>query len=87
MGQVIHDVPNICNFVQNHTNALTIYNEYTNLSYLKITNTSFASSLVMPKRLREVKTTLWSMAISEFWSFWRKKDQTTFKKVKDIVLR
>jgi hypothetical protein len=40
----------------------------------------------MLKRLREVKTALRSMAILEFWSFWRKTNQASSKKVKDIVL-
>eukprot|EP00253_Pinus_taeda_P004215 PITA_04215 len=41
---------------------------------------------MMLKRLREVKTALGSVAISEFWSFWRKTDQVASKRVKDIVL-
>ena len=40
----------------------------------------------MLKRLREVKTALRAMVISEFWSFWRKTDQATSKRVKDTVL-
>ena len=40
----------------------------------------------MLKRLREVKTTLGSMVISEFWSFWRRTDQVASQKVKDKVL-
>ena len=53
---------------------------------LKIADTWFASSFIMLKRLREVKTALGAMVISEFWSFWRKTDQTTSKRVKDTVL-
>jgi hypothetical protein len=37
----------------------------------------------MLKRLREVKTALGSMVISEFWSFWRKTNQTYSQKVND----
>ena len=40
----------------------------------------------MLKRLREVKAALGAMVISEFWSFWRKTDQTVSKRVKDTVL-
>jgi len=40
----------------------------------------------MLKRLREVKTALGCMVISEYWSFWRKTDQIASKKVKDTVL-
>eukprot|EP00253_Pinus_taeda_P020515 PITA_20515 len=40
----------------------------------------------MLNMLREVKTTLGAMVISEFWSFWRKTDQVAFKRVKETVL-
>ena len=40
----------------------------------------------MLKRLREVKTSLGSMVILEFWSFWREVDQIASEKVKDTIL-
>eukprot|EP00253_Pinus_taeda_P032931 PITA_32931 len=86
IGNIIEDAQHIRNFVQNHTNALTIYKDYTNLSLLKIADTWFASSFMMLKWLREVKTALGSMVIFEFWSFWRKTDQVASKRVKDTVL-
>jgi len=86
IGNIIEDARHIHNFVQNHTNALTIYKDYNNLSLLEIANTRFASSFIMLKRLREVKTALGAMVISEFWSFWRKTDQVASKRVKDPVL-
>ena len=86
IGKIIEDACHICNFVQNITNALTIYKQYTQLSLLKIADTRFASSFIMLKRLREVKTALGSMVISEYWSFWRMRDQSASKKVKDTVL-
>eukprot|EP00253_Pinus_taeda_P034875 PITA_34875 len=86
IGNIIEDARHIRNFMKNHTNALTIYKEYTNLSLLKIADSRFASSFMMLKRLREVKTTLGSKVVSEFWSFWRKIDQVASKRVKDTVL-
>jgi hypothetical protein len=83
---LIEDACHIHNFVQNHTNALTIYKKYTQLSFLKVADTWFASSFIMLKRLREVKAALRSMVISEFWYFWRKTEQASSKKVKDTVL-
>ena len=47
IGNLIDDACHIRNFVQNHTNALTIYKEYTHLSLLKVANTRFASSFIM----------------------------------------
>ena len=86
IGNIIEDARHIHNFVQNHTNSLTIYKEYTHLSLLKIADTQFASSFIMLKRLREVKIALRSMVILEYWSFWRKTDQSASKKVKNTVL-
>eukprot|EP00253_Pinus_taeda_P029225 PITA_29225 len=86
IGNLIEDARHIRNFVQNHTNALTIYKEYTHLSLLKIVDTRFASSFIMLKRLKEVKAALRAMVISDPSSFWRRTDQTASKKVKDIVL-
>jgi hypothetical protein len=68
MGSLIEDARHIHNFVLNHTNVLTIYKAYTHLSLLKIADTWFASSFIMLKRLREVKSALGSMVISEYWS-------------------
>jgi hypothetical protein len=64
IGSLIEDARHIHNFVQNHTNALTIYKKYTQLSLLKVADTRFASSFIMLKRLREVKAALGSMVIS-----------------------
>ena len=86
IGNIIEDACHICNFVQNHINALTIYKEYTHLSLLKIADTRFASSFIMLKKLREVKTALGSMVISKYWSFWRKTNQSASKEVNDTVL-
>eukprot|EP00253_Pinus_taeda_P027241 PITA_27241 len=86
IGNIIENARHIRNFVQNHRNALTIYKECNNLSLLKIADTWFASSFIMLKRLRELKTILGAMVISEFWSFWRKIGQVAFKRVKDTVL-
>ena len=86
IGNIIEDARHICNFVQNHTNSLTIYKEYTHLSLLKIADTRFALSFIMLNRFREVKPLLRSMVISEYWYFWIKTDQSASKKMKDIVL-
>jgi hypothetical protein len=40
----------------------------------------------MLKRFREVKIAIRAMVISEFWSFWRRIDQTASNKVKDKML-
>lgn len=79
IGNLIDDAHHIHNFVQNHTNALTIYWEYTHLSLLKIVDTRFASSFIMFKRLREYKIANGAMVISEF-VFLEKDEANCFKK-------
>jgi len=49
-------------------------------------DTRFASSFIVLKKLREVKTALGAMVISNFWSFCRKTNQAASKRVKDTVL-
>ena len=66
IGATIEDARHIRNFVTNHTNALTIYKEYTNLSLLKIADTWFTSSFIMLKRLREFKTIVGAIVMSKF---------------------
>jgi hypothetical protein len=66
--------------------ALTSYTSFTQLSFLKIADTWFAFSFILLKRLREVKTALASMVISDFWSIWRKPTLNASKKMKHIVL-
>lgn len=55
IGELIDYACHICDFVQNHIHALTIYKEHKILSLLKIANTRFSSSFIMLKRPREVK--------------------------------
>ena len=86
IGNVIEGARYVRNFVQNHTNALTIYKEYTHLSLLKVADTLFASSFIMLKRLREVKAALGAMVISNLWSYWRRTDQIASKKVEETIL-
>lgn len=86
IGNIIEDAQHIRNFVQNHKNSLTIYKKYNNLSLLKIVDAWFASSFMMLKRLREVKTALGAMVLFGFWSFWIKTDQVASKRVKETVL-
>lgn len=86
IGNIIEDACHIHNFVQNHINAFTIYKVYTHLSLLKIVDTMFTSTIIMLKRFWEVKTNLGEIVILGFWSFGRKTNKATSKKVKDTVL-
>jgi hypothetical protein len=53
---------------------------------LKIVDTRLSSSFITLKRLREAKSVLGAMVISEYWCFWRKTDQASSKRVKDTML-
>ena len=61
----------IHNSVVNHSIALSIYNKISKLSLLRISDTRLASSIVMSRRLKEVKTTLEKMVMDSEWKSYR----------------
>ncbi|KAL8473464.1 hypothetical protein ACS0TY_030338 [Phlomoides rotata] len=62
---------NIRNFIVNHGMALSIFNNYSHLSLLRVAETRFASSIVMTKRLKEVRSALEKMVMDSEWRVYR----------------
>ncbi|XP_060674357.1 uncharacterized protein LOC125418979 [Ziziphus jujuba] len=62
--------------------ALSIYNKYSKLSLLRIADTRFASSIVMSKCLKEVKTALENMVMDSEWKSYR--DANVESKVQEV---
>ncbi|XP_058217264.1 uncharacterized protein LOC131328329 [Rhododendron vialii] len=54
-----------------HGKANYIFNHYSNLKLLSVAETRFASSFIMAKRLREVKTSLEKMVMDASWKTYR----------------
>ena len=52
-------------FIMNHLMRLAIFNKFSRLKLLQVTDTRFASIVVMLKRLKLIKRCLQVMAISE----------------------
>lgn len=71
ISDLISDVHSIRNFIVNHGMALAIFNSYSHLSLLRVAETRFASSIVMTKRLKEVKGALEKMVIDADWKVYR----------------
>ena len=76
----------IKNFIMNHSMRLAIFNIFIPLKLLSITETRFASVIVMLKRFKHIKRGLQSMVISEPWSSYCEDDLDKAKYIKDKIL-
>ncbi|KAF8407213.1 hypothetical protein HHK36_006340 [Tetracentron sinense] len=86
IGQIDEEAKLIRNFVVNHSAAFTIYNKYSKLKLLGVTETRFASTLILVKRIVQVKSALQRMVINESWRFYREEDSQKAQKIKDILV-
>nr|XP_048320609.1 uncharacterized protein LOC125419190 [Ziziphus jujuba var. spinosa] len=71
IANLVSDMQTICNFIVNHSMALSIYKKYSKLSLLRIVDTRFASSIVMSRRLKEMKTSLEKMVMDFEWKSYK----------------
>ncbi|KAG8377295.1 hypothetical protein BUALT_Bualt08G0014400 [Buddleja alternifolia] len=76
----------IRNFIMNHSMRLSMFNEFSKLKLLAVADTRFASSIVMLKRFRLLKSQMQSMVISERWSDYRDDDVAKARLVKEKLL-
>ncbi|XP_015879725.2 uncharacterized protein LOC107415835 [Ziziphus jujuba] len=87
IADLVSDVQIIRNFIINHSMALSIYNKYSKLSLLRIADTRFASSIVMSKRLKKVKTALENMIMDSEWKSYRDANvESEAQKVKQCIV-
>ncbi|KAG8376087.1 hypothetical protein BUALT_Bualt09G0027000 [Buddleja alternifolia] len=84
--QVAGSAVMIRNFIMNHSMRLSMFNEFSKLKLLAVAETRFASSIVMLKRFRLVKSQMQSMVISERWSDYRDDDVAKARLVKEKLL-
>ena len=82
---VKYDATMIKNFIMNHGMRLSMFNEFSHLKLLSITETRFASIVCMLKRFVEIKTALQHMVISDKWNIY-KDDAPTAQVVKEKIL-
>ncbi|KAF8402115.1 hypothetical protein HHK36_013067 [Tetracentron sinense] len=66
--------------------TFTIYNKYSKLKLLGVTETRFVSTLILVKRIFQVKSALQRMVIDESWRFYREEDSQKAYKIKDILV-
>ena len=76
----------IKNFIVNHSMRLAMFNRHVRLRLLAVAETRFASTLIMLKRLRDVKHGLQSMVIDEQWSAYKEDDTVKATFVKETIL-
>ena len=70
----------------NHSMRLARFNKCCPLKLLQVTDTKFASVVVMLKMLKLIKGCLQAMAISDQWASYRQNDVGKAQKVKDMIL-
>lgn len=68
---LVKEIQNIRNFIVNHGMALFIYNKHSKLSLLRVADTRFASSIIMAKRMKDVKSSLEAMVMDSDWKTYR----------------
>ncbi|XP_054797659.1 putative transcriptional regulator tpeD [Prosopis cineraria] len=84
--EVRDDAVFIRTFIMNHSMRLAMFNEFVPLKLLAIAETRFASTIVMLKRFKLIKTSLRTLVISEEWNAYRDDDVGKAATVKDIIL-
>jgi hypothetical protein len=86
ISEVIGDASMIKNFIMNHSMRLSMFNEQSNLKFLAIADTRFASAIVVLKRLIAIKDALSVMVVSEKWSAYREDNPRQAQFVKDKIV-
>lgn len=71
LAELVNEVQNIRNFIVNHGMASSIFKSYSSLSLLKVAETRFASSIVMCRRLKDVRVALEQMVMDADWKHYR----------------
>jgi len=84
--ETVDDAFMIKHFIMNHSMRLSMFNEYSDLKFLAIADTRFASHIVMLKRFLRLKDSLLLMVVSDKWTAYRDDDQGKARFVKGKVL-
>ncbi|XP_059671005.1 uncharacterized protein LOC132316546 [Cornus florida] len=84
IADLVSSVQNIRNSIVNHGMVLSIFNTYSELGLLKITETRFALSIIMAKRMREVKDALEKMVMDPSWRMLADTDAPVLHLIYDI---
>ncbi|XP_058729605.1 uncharacterized protein LOC131601743 [Vicia villosa] len=84
--RVADDAMFIKNFVMGHSMRLSIFTSFSPLKLLSVASTRFASTIVMLRRFKLLKTGLQQMVISEQWSSYKDDDVQKAQFVKDTLL-
>jgi hypothetical protein len=83
---VAADAKFIKKFITNHSMRFAMFKKFVDLSFLSISETRFASVIVMLKRFKTIKKGLMSLVISEEWSHYKEDDVHTAASVKETML-
>ncbi|ERN03513.1 uncharacterized protein LOC18431659 [Amborella trichopoda] len=80
------DVKMIRSFVVDHNAVLTIYSQYPTLRLLSVTESRFASTVIIVKRIKEVKPALCRMVVDSYWKVLVEEDAEKARRVKSCLV-
>ncbi|CAJ2633433.1 unnamed protein product [Trifolium pratense] len=80
------DAKFIKKFITNHSMRFAMFKKFVDLSFLSISETRFASIIVMLKRFKTIKKGRMSLVINEEWSHYKEDDVHTAASVKETML-
>ena len=84
--EIEKEIELIRNLVVNHSGALSIYNKYAPLRLLSVAETRFASTLILVKRIPEVREALCQMVVDPNWRFLKDDDADKARKIKLLLV-
>ncbi|XP_014756247.2 uncharacterized protein LOC106866501 [Brachypodium distachyon] len=84
--EIAKEATHIRNFIMNHSMSLSMFNDHSSLKLLAVTETRFASQVVMLKRFQEIREALTLMVVSQKWSDYRNDNVEGARLVKETIL-
>ena len=73
------------NFIMNHGMRLSVLKEFSTLKFLNITETRFASDVIMLKRYLLIRDALTLIVVHANWATYREDDPITAQRVKELI--
>ncbi|CAN6439471.1 unnamed protein product [Victoria cruziana] len=80
------DARNIKIFITDHQHALSIFSRHTDIELLKVVETRCASSVMMMKGIKQIKTALMMMVIDKDWDLYLSEENAMAQTIKNCIL-
>ncbi|XP_058735751.1 uncharacterized protein LOC131607810 [Vicia villosa] len=84
--QIADDVSFVRNFIMNRSMRNVIFKQFSSFKLLDVSDTRFASVIVMLRRFKFLKRSLQSVVINEEWNSYREDDMDKAQATKEFIL-